>query len=169
MMKDFGVIVIIVIILQTKYGVSFFFRGISWGWDDENSICLDNFVSMMSYNCEGKDGSKNSTMSKVDSIVLLFSKFDLANLKDEQLPEEWMDNYIKENMYYVYRCLCDVCRRFDINKKNNYKPYIMKHSVGNVYIGNTFVYDPTDSQHLTQFLLSLIPKKFKKPLWRRLF
>lgn len=53
--------------------------------------------------------------------------------------------------------LSDACRKFRINKADGYRPYVLTFSLGSFYVGNTVLFDPSDSMDLAATIERLAP------------
>lgn len=105
------------------------------------------------------DGSGNNyrvgcTMSKVDTVAVIVTKCDL--MPDVETTKDRMDvacEYFTSKFKAFMNDLSRTCKEFGINKANEYKPYIITFSLGRFYIGNTMVYDGTDSERIADFII----------------
>ncbi len=127
---------------------------------------LENALVAMDCNGEGKKGEKNCTMSKVQTVAIVFSHSDLMDeeagrplnkVERRKIAMDYLDSRLRSFM----NNLCDMCKKYGINKDNQNKPYVFTHSLGKFYVGNSVVYDPTDSNCLSEFLISTTTQKKK--------
>lgn len=128
---------------------------------------IENCVFCFSQNRQEINGNHKCTMNFVTNIVLLFTKFHVIELANNETPEDKIKTYVDENMRSLYSSLKMACLKYGINTSFGMNPLIMKHSIGDVYIGNTFEYNPIDAQTIVQFLIPQMPHtdfwgKFKK-------
>lgn len=123
-------------------------------WTDmEQSIVLSNALTVLSSDGVGRDHSEGCTMSKVDTVAVIVTKSDLIgeNLSPQDKNQAAMA-YLQANFQSFMNNLCNVCRKYGINKPNNFNPYVMTFSLGKLLIGNTYQYDPTDSTNIINFI-----------------
>lgn len=118
---------------------------------------IENIIFTFCRNGHGKDGANGCTISFVSNIVLLFINCEMIELNLYESIEDRMRTYVEENMMSLYRLLECICMKYGINVSLGMKPLIMKHSIGNVYIGNTFEYNPEDAKSIVHFLMSQMP------------
>lgn len=100
-----------------------------------------------------KNREKDCTLSKVKSVAVIVTKSDLMgdNLsKDERLKVA--QEYISEQFQTFMNNLQKACKKYGINKPRNYKPYILTYSLGKLQIGNTYAFDPSDSDNIINFI-----------------
>ena len=57
--------------------------------------------------------------------------------------------------------LSDMCKKYGINanSKNAYKPYVITFSLGQFYLGNSVIFDNTDSKRLADFVVSATDRR----------
>lgn len=104
--------------------------------------------------------SRNCTMSKVETVTILVTKSDLmgSNLTVQQRLEE-AKRYMSVHFRNFMNQLMLVSREFGCNSANNYQPYFMTFSLGDFYVGNTFVFNPTDSRQIIDFIHTITPTR----------
>ena len=100
--------------------------------------------------------SNGCTMSKVDTVAIIMTKCDLmegANNRNERL--DMAESYIENYFSSFANDLHAACKRFGINRANRYMPYILTFSLGKFYVGNTVVFDGSDSDEIIKFISSV--------------
>ena len=100
--------------------------------------------------------SNGCTMSKVDIVAIIMTKCDLmwgANNRNERL--DIAKSYIEDHFSNFTNDLHAACRRFGINCANHCQPYIITFSLGKFYVGNTVVFDGSDSDKIIKFISSV--------------
>lgn len=127
---------------------------------------LENALLAMCYNGEGKDRTKNCTMSKVKTVAIVFSFSDLmdkvagrklSKIERRKVAMDYLNNRLRSFMNQLH----DVSQKYGINKDNEYNPYIYSFGLGSFYVGNSVVYDPSDSECLAEFLINSTKPKQK--------
>ena len=96
----------------------------------------------------GKDRSKGCTLSKVDTVAVVVTKSDLMDESDRNRRDDIAEDYINNRFRAFMTSLREKCERFGINKPAKYAPYISAFSLGELLVGNTYKYDPTDSNKI---------------------
>lgn len=146
--------------LQSKNQKLLFFvldYGACKGLNDEfseikQSQILDDVLRILTSDGQGKDFSEGCTLSKVDSVAVIVTKSDLMDTDNRKRREELAVDYVHDNFAAFMRNLTEKCRRFGINKPTRYNPYVLTFSLGKLLIGNTYAYDPTDSEEIVSFI-----------------
>ncbi|MCC8118171.1 MAG: hypothetical protein LIP09_05395 [Bacteroidales bacterium] len=101
---------------------------------------------------DGINGTyKDCTLCKFDTLAVIVTKSDLMDCNPNDRAQCALD-YLYTELGCFIRHLEHICCKFGINKRNGYKPYIMPFSIGKLQVGNTYVYDPTDSDNLVNFI-----------------
>ncbi len=106
---------------------------------------------------------KGCTMSKVLSVTILITKSDLMG--KELTPNERNQEavrYMEENFKNFMRTLVDESKNFGCNKATKFMPHILTFSLGDFYVGNTYVFDPTDSIRLINHIHRITPTETTK-------
>ena len=122
-------------------------------------MALERAIQSLIYDGTGKNNTKKCTMSKVKTLGLVFTKCDKRSSVSKEETLEVIHSFMDEHLQNLLRTLDDACRKYSINKDNEYKPYIIPFSLGRFTVGNTLLYDPTDSYTLTELILSTCPKQ----------
>lgn len=133
--------------------------------NNQQGMFLNNVLSILSSDGEG-DGSKNCTMSKVQNVVVIVNKSDLMDAeKGRKMTLEERNDLAFDFLHRYYanfmNHLTNLCRKYGINSnnKNRYQPFFTTFSLGNFFLGNTFVFDETDSSRLARFLVESTQKR----------
>ena len=113
---------------------------------------LNTALQILSTDGKGKDFSDGCTLSKVDTVAVVVTKSDLMNNPNRDKRTEIAIDYISDNFASFMTALEECCSKFGINKATGYKPYVMAFSLGKLLIGNTYAYDPTDSENIVNFI-----------------
>ncbi len=111
---------------------------------------------------------KNCTLSKVDSVAIIMTKSDLMEATDQEGRLDEAEAYINARFKNFMNDLLDCCRKWGINRKNDYNPYILAFSLGKFYIGNTVVFNDEDSEEIIEFISSVTRGK-RVSGWGRIF
>lgn len=118
---------------------------------------LQNALTIFSYDGTGKNHTTGCTLSKVSSIGVILTKADLMNTSDRKQRQRIAHEYLQNNFASFMDQLTDACRNFSINKADGYLPYVLTFSLGRFYVGNTVLFDPTDSMDLAATIERLAP------------
>lgn len=120
----------------------------------EQEMMLNDSLRAFCYDGPNKEKPNSGcTMSKVDTVAIIMTKCDLMEGKDtreERLDEAF--NYINSHFSTFANNLLEVCKRYGINKANDYLPYILTFSLGHFYVGNTVVFNGDDSEEIINFI-----------------
>ena len=128
-------------------------KGLNGTVDNEDQAnILETALNILTNDGPGKDGSKGCTLSKVDTVAVVVTKSDLMDESDRNRRDDIAEDYVNTNFAAFMSSLMDKCKRFGMNKPAKYKPYIMAFSLGKVFVGNTYKYDPTDSWRLVELV-----------------
>ena len=135
------------------------------------ALLLENALTVFCSDGEGPDGSINCTMSKVKTVAVIVSKSDLMDRKMERplSQKERIDivfEYLDKRFRTFMNTLRIVCKKYGINdyKGHRYEPFVMVFSLGQFYVGNSVVYDETDSKYLADFLYACTDRDYRGPL-----
>lgn len=141
----------------------------------DQELVLENALRVFSTDGTGKikenKGHTNDgcTMSKVDTVAVIVTKSDRMNTQniDErtQIAEEYIYNSFSGFMDNLYK----KCKALGINKKHNFRPYILTFSLGEFHIGETIEYDGTDSHRIAEFIYWGAEPKSAGGLFKDLF
>lgn len=125
---------------------------------------LENALLALCTDGDGKNGAKKCVMSKVQTVAIVFSNSDLMDkiagrvlnrIERMKIAMDYLNNRLKTFM----NNMCDICKKYGINKNNRNKPFVFTFSLGDFYIGNSVVYDPKDSECICDFLIATTPKR----------
>lgn len=120
---------------------------------DQENILL-NALTVFKSDGSGENHQIGCTMSKVDTVAVIVTKCDL--MPDVKTAEDRMDvafDYFTTKFRAFMNDLSNTCEKFGINKANRHTPYIITFSLGRFYVGNTMVYDGTDSKRIADFII----------------
>lgn len=120
---------------------------------DQSDVLNQSLAVLTNDGPDKRDRTRNCTMSKVDSVAVIMTKCDLMGLslsRNDRL--EIAENYINTNFKTFMTQLVKVCKKHGINKKVDYNPYILTFSLGEFYVGNTVMFDPTDANRIIEFI-----------------
>lgn len=127
----------------------------------QQNMVLNDVLRVLMY--DGPDAStperaqRGCTMSKVDSVAVIMTKSDLmpCNIPAQrlQIAQQYINQHFRTFMTDLYQ----VCMKYGINKAVNYQPYILTFSLGKFYVGNTVVFDDTDSGQIINFISDVTP------------
>ena len=135
-------------------------RGVRSDWTDlKQAQVLDSTIDVLTSDGTGPYRSRGCTFSKVDTVAVIVTKSDLMGKglsEDDKLNIAM--NYLGSKFAAFMAKLVAKCRDFGINAPNNYVPYILTFSLGELKIGNTYVYDPADSATLVDFIYTVTRK-----------
>ncbi len=128
---------------------------------------LDNaLVVFSSDGTGGKYGEKNCTMSRVQNVAVIVTKSDLMDVElgrplttDERMGIAFQ--HLQDRFSNFMENLSDMCKKYGINanSKNAYKPYVITFSLGQFYLGNSVIFDNTDSKRLADFVVSATDRR----------
>lgn len=134
------------IIFILDYGIR---RGINMKCTEtEQANILMTALDILTNDGPGRDGSKGCTLSKVDTVAVVVTKSDLMDESDHSRRDDIAEDYINNRFRAFMTSLKEKCRTFGINKPAGYRPYISAFSLGELFVGNTYRYDPTDSNKI---------------------
>lgn len=124
-------------------------RGINMLFTEtEQANILMTALDILATDGTGNDGSKGCTLSKVDTVAVVVTKSDLMDESDRNRRDDIAEDYINKRFRAFMTSLKEKCKRFGINKPAGYEPYISAFSLGELKVGNTYKYDPTDSNKI---------------------
>ena len=118
---------------------------------DQDEI-LGNALTVFSSDGSGKHFEKGCTMSKVRTVAIVITKSDLMDIEMGRplTPEERADiafEYLRDRFANFMNNLGDLCRKYGINanhKGHAYEPFVTTFSLGQFFLGNSVIFDPTD-------------------------
>ena len=118
---------------------------------------LQNALTIFAYDGTGRDHTVGCTLSKVSSVGVILTKADLMGTDDRGERQRIAREYLQNNFASFMSQLSDACRKFRINKADGYRPYVLTFSLGSFYVGNTVLFDPSDSMDLAATIERLAP------------
>lgn len=118
----------------------------------QQSQILNTALQILSTDGKGKNYTEGCTLSKVDSVAVIVTKSDLMGVDDKKRRGQVAMDYIHNNFAAFMTALEAQCKRFGINKYAGYRPYVMTFSLGKLLIGNTYAYNPSDSETIVDFI-----------------
>lgn len=127
---------------------------------DQLEILESSLRTLCNDGPDERNPSRNCTMSKVETVTILVTKSDLmgSNLTVQQrlaAAQRYMSEHFRNFMNELMR----VSKKFGCNSANNYEPYFMTFSLGDFYVGNTFVFNPADSRQIIDFIHTITPTR----------
>lgn len=133
---------------------------------DQDEI-LGNALTVFSSDGSGKHYEKGCTMSKVRTVAIVITKSDLMDIEMGRplSPEERADiafTYLRERFSNFMNNLGDLCRKYGINanhKGHAYEPFVTTFSLGQFFLGNSVIFDPTDSKRIAEFVVAATEKR----------
>ena len=120
--------------------------------EDKQRRVLNTALQILSTDGTGRNYSDGCTLSKVDTVAVIVTKSDLMECADRDQRTDIALKYISNNFAAFMTALENACSKFGINKAIGYKPYVMAFSLGKLLVGNTYAYDPTDSESIVNFI-----------------
>lgn len=100
----------------------------------------------------GMENRRGCTLSKTDSVAVVVTKSDLMGEDDHERRDKLAMEYVKNRFSNFMNTLTEKCREYGINSRVGYAPYVMAFSLGKLFVGNTYEYDPTDSRKIVDFI-----------------
>ena len=128
---------------------------------DQEEI-LGNALDVFSSDGTGRYGEKNCTMSKVKTVAIVITKSDLMDIEEDRplTQEERADiavRHLQERFRTFMNNLSDLCHKYDINSNNKghtNEPFITTFSLGHFFLGNSVIFDKTDSKRIADFVVA---------------
>lgn len=136
----------------------------------KQALLLDNALTVFCNDGPNDDDrTLNCTMSKVKTVAIIVTKSDMMDKKEGRplAKEERIDiafDYLNKRFKNFMNNLEIVCNRYGINDYKGgirYKPFVTTFSLGQFYVGNSVVYDESDSKSLAEFILACADKDSK--------
>lgn len=128
---------------------------------------LDSSLKTFLSDGVGKDNAVGCTMSKVDTVAIIVTKSDMLGVSDEDRKKKAI-KYVNDNFATFKRNLKEICKKYNINRPENYDPYIMPFSLGKVSIGNRYQFNPRDSEAVVDFI-SCVTVRQREGFWATMF
>lgn len=130
--------------------------------DIEQAQILGNALDVFSSDGEGRYGEKGCTMSRVKTVAVVVTKSDLMDVEEGRplTREERADiafDYLKERFANFMNNLGELCRKYGINANNKghaYEPFVTTFSLGQFFLGNSVIFDDTDSKRIADFVVA---------------
>lgn len=122
----------------------------------QQSLILNDALRVFCY--DGPNPQKpqvGCTMSKVDTVAIIMTKCDLMNARNRNDRLDEAERYIEDSFSAFANDLAAACKKFGINRSNDYMPYILTFSLGKFYVGNTVVFNGEDSDEIIKFISSV--------------
>lgn len=123
----------------------------------EQQYILNDALEILSSDGEGENGTEGCTLSKVLTVAVLVTKCDLMGSDGRKERKEKAKEYVDTRFKSFMKTLVEKTKQFGINQANGYKPYIFPFSSGRICVGNTYVFDPTDSAKIVHFISTTAP------------
>lgn len=133
----------------------------------QQEMILKNALDVFSSDGTGQYGKKNCTMSKVRTVAVIITKSDLMDVEEGRplTPKERADiafDYLNERFKNFMNNLGLLCKEFGINANNKghaYEPFVTTFSLGSFYLGNSVIFDNTDSKRLADFVVAATDRR----------
>ncbi len=131
---------------------------------DDNARTISNLLlsfesALLTLTHDGPGGStEGCTMSRTCMMGILFTQCDKGGesiVKVKERIDAFVDNY----MLNLRNSMSEFFEQYKVNKQNNYSPYILSHSMGKVTIGNTLLYDSSNSTSLARLIFDNCPNR----------
>ena len=140
----------------------------------DQELILENALRVFSTDGTGPINSrtnlnKGCTMSKVDTVAVIVTKSDRMNTQDIDERTQIAEEYIYKSFSGFMDNLYNKCRELGINKKHNYRPYILTFSLGKFHIGETIEYVGDDSRRIAEFIFLATESERKGGFFQNLF
>lgn len=126
---------------------------------DQLQILESSLMTLCNDGPDPANPTKGCTMSRVETVSILVTKSDLMGVSSVQERLNEARNYMMANFRNFMNQLSRAARKFGCNSANNYEPYFLTFSLGDFYVGNTFVFNPVDSREIIQFIHTITPTK----------
>ena len=136
--------------------------------EERQAEILASALTILSTDGTGEDYSVGCTLSKVDTVAVVVTKSDLMNNASRDERTNIALDYISARFATFMTALEGVCSDYHINEATGFKPYVMAFTLGKLQIGNTYVYDPTDSEKMVNFISDVTAGK-DTGFWGRIF
>ena len=128
----------------------------------EQEQILGNALDVFSSDGEGRYGEKDCTMSRVKTVAIVITKSDLMDVEEGRplTREERADiafDYLKERFANFMNNLSELCRKYNINANNKghaNEPFVTTFSLGQFFLGNSVIFDDTDSKRIADFVVA---------------
>lgn len=133
----------------------------------QQEMILQNALGVFSSDGEGRYGEKGCTMSKVKTVAVIITKSDLMDVEEGHplTPAERADiafDYLHERFANFMNGLGVLCRKYGINGNNKghtYEPFVTTFSLGQFFLGNSVIFDNTDSKRLADFVVAATDRR----------
>ena len=112
------------------------------------------------------DPVNSDIMKKVDSIHFIMTKADTMGTpleRRDKAREVFQNNYSA-----LMEPFLSLCRHYNINRNNGYRPNLYTFSLGDFYIGGYYEYDATDSENLVNAIKNATSPIRRESFWGRL-
>ena len=135
--------------------------------DMEQAQILENALRVLSHDGSGKHYEKGCTMSKVGTVAIVITKSDLMDVEEGRLlsREERADiafSYLTHKFRNFMNDLSALCKKYGINANNKghaYEPFVTTFSLGQFFLGNSVIFDPTDSKRIADFVVAATDRR----------
>lgn len=135
----------------------------------EQEQILGNALDVFSSDGEGRYGERKCTMSRVRTVTIVITKSDLMDVEvGHPLTREERANiafdYLEDRFSNFMNTLSDLCHKYGINANNKghaYEPFVTTFSLGHFFLGNSVIFDPTDSKAIADIIIQATPKRRK--------
>lgn len=130
----------------------------------EQELLFEQILLTISNDGSGEYGDRGCTMSKVKTVGIIITKSDLMDVEiGRLLSTKERDaialSYLEKYCAGFMANLRNLCKKYHINSnldEHKCDPYVSTFCTGKFYVGNTVVYDETDTERLAKFLLNKV-------------
>lgn len=140
--------------------------------ETDQAQILEDALVVFNIDGTGKHGEKGCTMSKVRTLTIVITKSDLMDVEKGRplTREERADiafECLKERFANFMNNLSELCHKYGINANNKghvYEPFVTTFSLGQFYLGNSVVFDDTDSKQLAEYIM-VATDRYRRGIW----
>lgn len=127
----------------------------------EQAMMLERAIVSLQYDGDGAQHTKGCTMNKVKTLAIIITKCDKEKgyLESKEKVMANINRFFNEHLQNFLRNIEELCRKYNINSKNENKLYVFPFSLGRFTVGNTLLYDSSDSDAIASVILETCPKQ----------
>jgi hypothetical protein len=110
---------------------------------------------------------QKKVLSNTVSLQIIVTKSDMMPKGDKT---EMARAFLKQNYRAFVNIAGELCKKYKINKRQNYEPILVPFTLGKFMLGNTYEYDNRSSIELIENLLEVTPIRSNgQSIWDRVF